>query len=146
MIDLSDYTKPMRDQLRKGEFAAVYVVTSPTGITSVDLRRVGFDLSRVGYGLDLVSTIGRLQASSPAPLTVHAALWVPNRAIATNISRAVQCDMMPVKCAGGWYEAPGATMTRAVELAAFRIHPGATMLWHDQLMVRVRRQQHAPSC
>ncbi|MCA1400063.1 hypothetical protein [Bradyrhizobium sp. BRP56] len=138
MIDLADYTKPMRDQLRKGEFAAVYVVTSPAGITSVDLRRVGFDLSRVGYGLDLVATIGRLQASSPAPLTIHAALWVPNRAIATNIARAVQCDMMPVKRAGGWYEAPGATMERAVELAAFRIHPGATMLWHGELLRRWR--------
>ncbi|MHC6153577.1 DnaB-like helicase C-terminal domain-containing protein [Bradyrhizobium elkanii] len=30
-----------------------------------------------------------------------AALWVPNRAIATNISKPVQCDMMPIKRAGG---------------------------------------------
>ncbi len=85
-------------------------------------------MSRVGYAIDLVATISRLQTSSPAPLAVHAALWVPNRAIATNVSRAVQCDMMPIKRAGGWYEAPGATMER----------PGATMLWHDDLLLRAR--------
>ncbi|MGL3214097.1 hypothetical protein QA639_12885 [Bradyrhizobium pachyrhizi] len=131
MIDLADYAKPIRDQLRQGEFAAVYVVTSEVGIHRTEM-------SRVGYALDLVATIGRLQASSPAPLAVHAALWGPNRAIATNISRAVQCDMMPIKRAGGWYEAPGATMERAVDLAAFRIHPGATMLWHGELLKRWR--------
>ncbi|MEH2707902.1 hypothetical protein DXU06_24650 [Bradyrhizobium elkanii] len=70
----------------------------------------------------------------------YAALWVPNRAIATNISKPVQCDMMPIKRAGGWYEAPGATMDRAVDLAAFRIHPGATMLWHDDVLRRWRDQ------
>ncbi|MCW2112487.1 hypothetical protein QIH87_14215 [Bradyrhizobium elkanii] len=129
MIDLADYTKPIRDQLRKGEFAAVYVVTSEVGIHRTEM-------SRVGYALDLVATVSRLQASSPAKLTAHAALWVPNRAIATNIARAVQCDMMPIKRASGWYEAPGATMERAVELAAFRIHPGATMLWHGELLKR----------
>lgn len=132
MIDLAGYTKPIRDQLRKGEFAAVYVVTSAAGIPATEI-------SRVGYALDLVATITRLQASAPTRLTVHAALWVPNRAIATNVSKAVQCDMMPVRRAGGWYEAPGATMERAVELAAFRIHPGATMLWHDQLLERVAK-------
>ncbi|OIM89299.1 hypothetical protein BLN97_40160 [Bradyrhizobium elkanii] len=65
---------------------------------------------------------------------------MPNRAIATNISKPVQCDMMPIKRAGGWYEAPGATMDRAVDLAAFRIHPGATMLWHDDVLRRWRDQ------
>ncbi|MCP1848933.1 MULTISPECIES: DnaB-like helicase C-terminal domain-containing protein [unclassified Bradyrhizobium] len=69
-----------------------------------------------------------------------ATLWVPNRAIATNISKPVQCDMMPIKRAGGWYEARGATMERAVDLAAFRIHPGATMLWHDDVLRRWRDQ------
>ncbi|WP_141339712.1 hypothetical protein [Bradyrhizobium sp. USDA 3458] len=128
-IDLADYTKPIRDSLRKGEFAAVYVVTSEVGVHRTEM-------SRVGYALDLVSTVTRLQASAPTKLAVHGALWVPNRAIATNISRAVQCDMMPVKRAGGWYEAPGATMERAIEVAAFRIHPGATMVWHEQLMQR----------
>ncbi|MGF6431480.1 hypothetical protein [Bradyrhizobium elkanii] len=132
-IDLADYAKPIRDQLRKGEFAAVYVVTSEVGIHRTEM-------SRVGYALDLVATIVRLQASAPLKLAVHAALWVPNRAIATNISKAVQCDMMPIKRAGGWYEAPGATMERAVDLAAFRIHPGATMLWHDDLLRRWRDQ------
>ncbi|MCS3451938.1 hypothetical protein M2222_008285 [Bradyrhizobium elkanii] len=126
-VDLADYTKQIRDSLRRGEFAAVYVVTTPAA-----------EMSRVGYAVDLVATIGRLQSSAPTRLGVHAALWVPNRAIATNISKAVQCDMMPIKRAGGWYEAPGPTMERAVELAAFRIHPGATMLWHGELLRRWR--------
>ncbi|MGY4480034.1 hypothetical protein ACVILL_007448 [Bradyrhizobium sp. USDA 3364] len=36
MIDLADYTKPVRDLLRKREYAAVYVATSAVGIS---LRR-----------------------------------------------------------------------------------------------------------
>ena len=31
MIDLADYTKPVRDLLRKREYAAVYVATSAVG-------------------------------------------------------------------------------------------------------------------
>ncbi|QOZ15933.1 hypothetical protein XI02_13805 [Bradyrhizobium sp. CCBAU 21365] len=132
-IDLADYAKPIRDQLRKGEFAAVYVVTSGAGIPSTEM-------SRVGYALDLVATITRLQASAPAKLGMHAALWVPNRAIATNISKAVQCDMMPTRRDGGWFAASGATMQRAVELAAFRIHPGAVMLWHAELVTQLEER------
>lgn len=31
MIELADYTKQIRDLLRKGEYAAVYVATAETG-------------------------------------------------------------------------------------------------------------------
>ena len=132
MIDLADYTRPIRDLLRKGEYAAVYVATAETGVPAAEM-------SRIGYALDLPATIKRMQATFPTTINLEAALWVPDRGIATNISRAVGCDMMPMRRDGGWFAAPGATMQRAVELAAFRIHPDATMVWHDELMVRLRR-------
>lgn len=130
MIDLADYTKPIRELLRKGEHAAVYVATAETGIPATEM-------SRIGYALDLPATIKRMQATFPTTIWVHAALWVPNRAIATNIAKAVQCDMMPNRRPGGWLAAPADTIGRAIELAAFRIHPGAVMLWHGQLIRRL---------
>lgn len=95
-------------------------------------------MSRIGYALDLPATVKRLQATFPTPISVEAALWVPDRGIATNISKAVGCDMMLLRGDGGWYAAPGVAMQHALEIAAFRIHPGAVMLWHDDLIGRLR--------
>lgn len=128
-IDLADYTKPVRDALRQGGYACVYATTIETPV-----------MSRVGYSEDLVATIGRLQKSIPSPLLVENVLWVPDRGIATNISRAVQCDLMPSKRVGGWFDVTADTIARAIELAAFRIHPGSSMAWHEQLMAQWRRR------
>lgn len=130
-IELADYTKPIRDRLRRGGYACVYVLAAET------------HLSRVGYAIDLAPTATRLRRSSPVPIVVHDALWVPDRGIATNIARAVQCDMMPVKRDNGWHAAPAETMRRALELAAFRIHPGASMVWHEHLMQQRHREPAA---
>lgn len=58
-------------------------------------------MSRIGHALDLPATVKRMQATFPTPISLEAALWVPDRGIATNISRAVGCDMMPAKRDGG---------------------------------------------
>lgn len=58
-------------------------------------------MSRIGYALDLPATVKRLQATFPTPISVEAALWVPDRGIGTNISKAVGCDMMLLRGDGG---------------------------------------------
>ncbi|PDT74132.1 hypothetical protein [Bradyrhizobium sp. C9] len=125
MIDLADYTKPIRDALRNGGFACVYAVASA-------------DKTRVGYSQDLPSTITRLQASSPSELSLEGALWVPDRGIATNISKAVHCDLMPNRTSGGWFNLPAPSAAQAIEIAAFRIYPSAAMVWHNELMQQCR--------
>jgi hypothetical protein len=124
-IDLAGYSKPIREALRRAEFACVYVAS------------VGEPpLCRVGYAEDLVATIGRLQRASPTSIKVDSALWVPSRAVATNISRAVQCDLISNKTAGGWLNCLADIATRAIEIAAFRIHPGAVMACHDEMLTQ----------
>ena len=122
-IDLQSYAKPIREALKRGEFACVYVAS----VTA---------LCRVGYAEDIVATIRRLQRSSPAPIAVESTLWVPSRGIATNVSRAVQCELIGNKASGGWLNCSADAAIRAIEMAAFRIHPGATMMWHDQLIAQ----------
>lgn len=123
-IDLADYTKPIREALKRGGYACVYVVSADVA----DPR------CRVGYAVDLPATITRLQRSSPAALTLQSALWVPDRGIATVIAKATQCDLNSHKGPGGWYEVDHGKAATAVDLAALRIHPGATMLPHYQIV------------
>jgi hypothetical protein len=125
-IDLSSYTKPIKTALKRGGFACVYVAAVDTP-----------PRCRVGYSEDdLSATVGRLQRSSAAALAIESVLWVPNRSIATNIAKAVQCDLVACKANGGWLTCPPETAARAIELAAFRIYPGAAVVWHDQLLTQ----------
>lgn len=126
-IDLAGYTKQIRDALKKGEYACVYVVSVAVPA-----------LCRVGYAEDLIAAVARLQRSSPTPIETESALWVPNRSIATNIAKAVQCDLVGSRQPSGWLNTAAATAAQAIELAAYRIHPGATMIWHDQLISQWR--------
>ncbi|MEZ0100250.1 hypothetical protein ABIF25_003832 [Bradyrhizobium elkanii] len=87
----------------------------------------------------MVATITRLQASSATKLAVRCPLGAEPR----DRDQHLQAGAMrhdADQAGRWWYEAPGATMDRAVDLAAFRIHPGATMLWHDDVLRRWRDQ------
>jgi len=122
-IDLADYNKPIRDTLKRGGYACVYVAA----ISSLSLVKIG-------YSEDLPATIGKLQGALPAPIEVHSALWMPNQAIATKVSKVVQRELVVHKATGGWFGCMAEAATIAVEMVAFRIHSGARLLRHDQVI------------
>jgi hypothetical protein len=122
-VDLADYSKPIRDALKRGKFCCVYVaaIETPT-------------LCRIGYAEDLNAAVGRLQRTSPAPVRVDSALWVPDKGIAMVAAKAVQCDLALHQKPGGWFDTTADRATVALGIAAFRIYPGAIMVWHNQLI------------
>ena len=120
-VELSSYTKQIRDALKRGGFACVYVVSAG-------------EVCRVGYSEEMVATAGRMQRSSPVALEVENLLWVPNRAIATTIARAAQCDLAAHRRPSNWFAIAATAAAQAIDLAAFRLYPGATMMNHAQLI------------
>lgn len=122
-IELADYTKPIRDALKRGKFCCVYVAAIETPA-----------LCRIGYAEDLTAAMARLQRTSPAPVVVDSALWVPDKGIAMVVARAVQCDLAPQQKPGGWFDILADRATTALGLAAFRIYPCANMVWHADLL------------
>ncbi|SDF29022.1 hypothetical protein SAMN05216337_105030 [Bradyrhizobium brasilense] len=76
MIDLADYTKPIRDQLKRGRFGCVYVagMESPKAC-------------RIGYAEDLAPAVARLRRSATAAVTIESAFWAPDRRISSHHNR-----------------------------------------------------------
>jgi hypothetical protein len=129
-IDLISYTKSIRDALKRGGFACVYVVSAG-------------DVCRLGYSEEMAATASRMQRSSPVSLAVESLLWVPNRAIATTIARAAQCDLAEQRHPNNWFAVSATVACHAVDLVAFRLYPGATMINHDELMSHWSRKKAA---
>lgn len=126
-VDLNDYSKPIRDALKRGKFCCTYVAAIETP-----------SLCRVGYAEDLSAAVARLQRTSPTLVSVDSALWLPDKGIAMVVARAVQCDLAPRQKPGGWFDILPDRATTAVELAASRIYPGANMVWHGELLEQWR--------
>ncbi|MGX1228373.1 hypothetical protein AB7M71_001465 [Bradyrhizobium japonicum] len=120
-VDLADYTRLIRDTLKRGRFCCVYVAAVES-------------FCRIGYAEDLIAAVPRLQRSSPSPVTVDSALWVPDKGIAMVVAKAVQCDLAPHQKPGGWFDTTADRATVALGIAAFRIYPSAIMVWHNQLI------------
>lgn len=90
MIDLADYTKPIRDQLKRRRFACVYIAGIETP-----------KACRVGYPEDLVPAVARLRRSAPAEVTISSALWCRTGALLQRSQRRVHCDLASHTKAGG---------------------------------------------
>jgi len=122
-IDLGDYTKPIREALKRGKFCCVYVAAIQTPA-----------LCRIGYAEDLSAAVARLQRTSPTTVFVDSALWVPDKGIAMVVAKAVQCELTLHQRPGGWFDLAADRATLALGIAAFRIYPGVTMIWHAHLI------------
>ena len=122
-VELTDYTKGIKEALKRGGFACVYVAAAPGG-----------QPCRIGYADELASTFVRLQRASPVVLLVESAMWVPDRGIAKVIANAVGCDLASQRQAGGWFNVAAMTAVQAIELATFRLYPNATTVPHHQLI------------
>lgn len=122
-IDLGDYTPKIRAALKKTGFACVYVASANGGKPC-----------RIGYAIDPQEAVKRLQRASPVPISVEHIMWVPDRAIATNIAGAVTAAMGAARLPGGWHDVPADSACGEVDIAAFRLYPGATTVPHDQLI------------
>lgn len=122
-IDLADYTKSIRSALKRGKFCCVYVASTATP-----------PLCRIGYAEDLPAASARLQRLVPGGISIDSALWMPDRGAAMTVAKAVQCDLAPCAAAGGWFDISAERATAALEIATFRIFPGAMVTWHMELM------------
>ncbi|WP_342714430.1 hypothetical protein AAFG22_14730 [Bradyrhizobium sp. B024] len=131
-IELADYTKPIRDALKRGKFCCVYVaaIEAPA-------------LCRIGYAEDLSAAVTRLQRTLPSRVAVESVLWVPDKGIAMTISKAIQCDLAAHLRPGGWFLLAADLATVALQMAAVRIYPGATLVWHDQLIEQLQTRRVA---
>jgi hypothetical protein len=118
---------------KKGGFACVYVASAESGRPC-----------RVGYALDLVDAVKRLARSSPVPIDVDNAVWVPGRGITTTTAQSVLASIASRSGAGGWHDLPAASVVRAVELETFRLYPNAVIVPHDQLISK-RARKAAPA-
>lgn len=125
MLNLADYTPKITAALRNGGYACVYVASVQGGRPC-----------RVGYAIDLAASIKRLQRSSPLPIVVDDAMWVPDRGIATMIAQSVQATVNEHRGAGGWYDLPAESLTSSVHLETFRLYPNATTVPHQQLIAQ----------
>jgi hypothetical protein len=54
----------------------------------------------VGYALDLGEAIKRFQRTSPVPILVRDAMWVPDHGMATMIAQSVLASITPHRKAG----------------------------------------------
>jgi hypothetical protein len=134
-IDLNDYSKPIRIALKRGKFCCVYVA-------AIEMPA----LCRLGYAEDLPIAVARLQRTSPTPVTVDSALWLPDKGIAMVVAKAAQCDLAIHQKPGGWLDTLAYRATAALDIAAFRIYPNAHMVWHQDLIEQwqLRGRQQNP--
>ncbi|MGM4967415.1 hypothetical protein AB7714_28235 [Tardiphaga sp. 1201_B9_N1_1] len=126
-VDLGDYTPALKAGLKKAGFACVYVASAGKAC-------------RVGYALDLPAAIKRLQRSSPVPIEVEDAVWVPDRGIATNIAQSVLAGLASHRSIGGWHNLPAASVAGEVGLTTFKLYPGATAMPHQELLGKWERR------
>lgn len=119
-INLSDYTNKIRDSLKRGGFACVYVA------------RAGA-CCRLGFATDLVQAITRLQRSCPVTVEIEDVLWVPDRRKAENIVAIVQ-DRLPGNRGSGWFDVESDKAADELSLTAFMLYPEASMVRHVELI------------
>lgn len=122
-IDLADYTPKIRAALKRTGFACVYVASAGAGKPC-----------RIGYATDLPEAVKRLRRASPVPISLEHVMWVPDRAIATNIANAVTAAMGSARLPGGWNDVAVEDARGEVDITTFRLYPGATTVPHDQLI------------
>lgn len=128
-IDLTDYSTAIKAALKKGGYACVYVASTTGGRPS-----------RVGYTTDLPAAVKQLERTSPVPIVVDDAMWVPDRGIATNIAQSVLASIAPHRKAGGWHDLEAESVSSAVRLEMFRLYPSAMTVPHSQLIARWHKQ------
>lgn len=126
-ISLADYSPGIKAALKKGGYACVYVASVQCGRPC-----------RVGYTLDLAAAIKPFARTSPLPIVVEDAMWVPSRAIATSIAQSVLASIAPYRQAGGWHDLEAESVSSAMQLETFRLYPGAAIVPHQQLIAQWR--------
>jgi hypothetical protein len=129
-VDLADYSPNLKAGLKKAGFACVYVASFESGRPC-----------RVGYALDLGEAIKRFQRTSPLPIVVHGAMWVPDRGMATRIAQSVLASIAPHRKAGGRHDLPAEAASGEVGLTTSRLYPGAVTVPHDQLIGRWAKER-----
>lgn len=120
-VDLKAYTPKLKAGLKKAGFACVYVASAGS-------------VCRVGYALDLPAAIQRFQRTSPLPIEVEDAVWVPDRGIATVIAQSVLSTIAKHRSAGGWHDMEASSVAGEVQLTTHRLYPNAVTVQHDQLV------------
>lgn len=128
-IDLTAYNAAIKAALKKGGYACVYVASALDGRPS-----------RVGYTTDLLAAVKQLERTSPVPIVVDDAMWVPDRGIATNIAQSVLASIASHRKAGGWHDLAAESVSSAVHLETFRLYPGAATVPHEQLIAQWGRR------
>lgn len=123
-IDLKDYTLKIRDSLKRGGYACVYIA------------RAG-GACRLGFASDLVPAFVKLQRVCPVQVDLIEALWVPDATKAKNIMAIVQ-DELPGKRDGGWFEMDPDAMAMELRVIAARTCPNAPMATHRELLGQFR--------
>lgn len=132
-IEMTDYTTGIKAALKKGGYACVYVASTADGRPS-----------RVGYTTDLPAAVKQLARTSPVPIVVEDAMWVPDRGIATNIAQSVLASIAPHRKDGGWHDLAAESVSSAVNLETFRLYPGAAAVPHDRLIAQWGRRSLVP--
>lgn len=120
MISLTDYTPRIRDSLKRGGFACVYIVQAGGAC-------------KLGFASDLVPAFTKLQRVCPVAVDLVEALWVPDATKAKNIMALVQ-DRLPGRRDGGWFTVSPSDAAMELELTAFGIYPNVTMVRHAELV------------
>lgn len=132
-IDLADYSQTIRCALKKGGYACVYVAAVQDGRPC-----------RIGYALDLMDAIKRLQRSSPLQISIWDVMWVPDRGIATTIVQSVLASIAEHRGAGGWHDLEALSVVDAVHLETCRLYPNAVTVPHDQLISSWKKREGRP--
>lgn len=122
-LHLSDYTPKIKDSLKNGGFACVFVVSTPEGKPS-----------KVSCAKDLWSNVQDIQRNCPMPVSVEEILWCPDFAIARNIAKAAQADTAPMLLHGGWVDMLAPEMVEQLTGAAFRLYRNAMIIRHAELI------------
>jgi hypothetical protein len=133
-ISLTDYTPKIRDNLKRGGFACVYIVQAGGAC-------------KLGFASDLVPAFTKLQRVCPIEVRLIEALWVPDMTKAKNIMAVVQ-DTLPGKRDGGWFDLKPDDMAFELHVIANRVCPGVAMATHAELLGqwragRVREREQA---
>lgn len=129
-INLAEYTPRIKDSLKRGGFACVFVISTPDGKPS-----------KVSYAVNLWNAVAEFQRSCPTAIWVEEILWVPDRAIATAIAKATQGNFAHKLLHGGWVDDSAEKVIAEMNMRAFGMYPGATMMTHRQLVAEAKTRK-----
>jgi hypothetical protein len=131
-LNLSEYTPRIRESLKRGGFACVYVASTPEGKPS-----------RLGYAVNLHQAVATVQHHCPTPVWVEEVLWVPDRSIAGAIAKVTHSAHADRMLHGGWLDVTAGEVAFAMIAVAQRKYPTSTMITHNELIATSREKRHA---